>query len=156
MKAITSILLNDAYAEGPDPRPRLKLIDNQTSITNAGASTGTPPLVPSIRNTFLGWDTKRLTKFLQESDTKAVSLDYFFVADSQTADDRTLLLVTVQDEMTIVRLDVEKIPLRFLHREIWGDSLKGLQSLAGDDGVCRWIPSLFYIDQLPVGAWDNA
>lgn len=78
--------------------------------------------------------------FLRESDTKAFSLDYFFIADSQTANDRTLLLVMVQDVMQAKRLDVETIPFELLHRGVWGHGTDEPCSPADDDSERRYPP----------------
>lgn len=106
-----AILLKDAYARGPSPRPRLSLVDDQTSLVKAiDSRPSTPPLRPSPTDSFYGWDPVVLANFLRESDTKIYSLDYFFIADGQTAADGSLLMVMVKDKMRMARLDVEMIP----------------------------------------------
>ena len=110
-KALVAILIKDAYARGPSPRPRLCLIDDQTSLVKAmGSRPSTPPLRPSLTDSFYGWDPLVLANFLRKSDTKIYSLDYFFIADERTASDGSLLLVMVEDKMRTARFDVEMIP----------------------------------------------
>jgi hypothetical protein len=111
----------------------LFIVNDEASIADATQRSGTPLLAPKASNAFWGWNSARLANFLRASGTKSLSLDYFFIADGQTAEDQTLLLVMVQDQLPAVRMDVETIPFQLLQQRIWGHTMKGLPKSAGAD-----------------------
>ena len=68
-------------------------------------------------NAFYGWDAAALAYYLYLLGCKRYSLDYFFIADGQTASDGKLVLVNVKDGgVRTVRIELEMIQF---------DSLRG-------------------------------
>ncbi|KAB8204143.1 hypothetical protein BDV34DRAFT_197932 [Aspergillus parasiticus] len=100
-----------------------------------------PPVDPSFKSPFLGWEMDEVVRFLREYATGTI-VDHFvfLVADQRTAEDESLLLVQSfgeGDSVESVRLAAEYVNTQAVAVAVATTDVQELRGLVDEDGVFR-------------------
>ncbi|KAE8337425.1 hypothetical protein BDV24DRAFT_167285 [Aspergillus arachidicola] len=142
---ILTTILTKAYAHAIDIQspPTLLLLEKTGDALRRYTHDDVtyPPVDPSFKSPFLGWNLDEVVRFLREYATgTVVDESVFLVADQRTAEDESLLLVqSFGDEESVesVRLDAEYVNTQAVAVAVATTGVQELRSLVDEDGVFR-------------------
>ncbi|MCJ1470174.1 hypothetical protein MMC07_008819 [Pseudocyphellaria aurata] len=138
-----SSLLEEAYAGSPDTPPSLVVFREPALLTDQGdVQPSHPPLTEFSTYPFLAHSVQDLAAFLAANRAgSAISSHQFLIADEQTNEDRTVLLVDrgyePGESPETVRLDAAHANAVPVAVQVATMDLNGVRALVDDDGVYR-------------------
>ncbi|RAQ60793.1 hypothetical protein COH20_010958 [Aspergillus flavus] len=144
LQILTSILTK-AYAHAIEIQspPTLLLLENTGNALRRYTHDDVtyPPVDPSFKSPFLGWELNEVVRFLREYATgTVVDESVFLVADQRTAEDESLLLVqSLRDGESVefVRVAAEFVNTQAVAMAVATTDVQELRSLIDEDGVFR-------------------
>ncbi|KAE8413257.1 hypothetical protein BDV36DRAFT_287180 [Aspergillus pseudocaelatus] len=143
-KILTSILTK-AYAQAIDINspPTLLLIENtgDAPCRYTHDDVTYPPVDPSFKSPFLGWEVDEAVRFLREYATGTVVDEFvFLVGDWRTLEDESLLLVNRLGDgelVELVRVAAEFVNTKAVAVAVATTDVGELRGLVDGDGVFR-------------------